>query len=1084
MPENKLQELEKDKRGDALKAITSDLETAMRAFLLDTYLRAIPADKFGGFWGALGCCKTGNKGLIPPVVERDTLLRYMGADFQKEVTSGSKKDWLKDPKQNEAFFLAAEAAYKKDNSEKLRRNVLGCLDITGFFKFSFLDSDYRKQMHGTVYGMLAMRYAKVSALGQNGWKELNNQARDGRNDKIGHVNSHTFRDMDVAEWRSAMDAWVKIANCLHDAQNDALYKRIMKTVEDAENLQNNTLYTLQNMAADCPGLTLEQITEILGIYHYKVENGAVFCTKEDVLKCLHHELYVQNIEKINAELRAEQEQTRREMPMASEAVIISAALEKRLEKIPKLQYLPACKGEPLEGRTLQELAETHYIVLTAALLKSPEGRSFVSSRLLPALKYAKRDPRKALIVDSTTLYHLFRQREEYAKLTEQYRTTLWTPPREAERLELYKRCKELRSADSAYFFVRDLKLPTLGAPDPLSTDDEAILSVMESHPFDRFCVLLCGAAGFVRMIDRKRLPFVQVGRVRAGVQHPICSLFPQLMPIARAASDEPLLADLLATYSEALENERSAEEEPEDEPNKAPAPPETPPEHAVEAATASAPARPEPVPEPAAPAPQSAPEPQPVQTSPVQPEPQPKPIQKPGNRHHGSAPFPPNLPLRKMDETLLPCRVRPAAGLTLRTEDGDPVTLRGALMEGDEEAKGGAGSLYLTDTPGQVAKIYNAEHLTAGRRDKLDEMLRHDPQIRGLCWPTHMLYTRKGDFIGYTMPQAPEGALPFSKSVLRIGSPSVREKLLKDWDRLDLVQAARSAAYIVAQLHRRNILMGDVNAGNFMVDPGNSANVYVVDTDSFQLGGFPCPVGVEDFTHPGTAQRLGVTGALKFDTFLRTPDEENYVLAIMLFKVLFLNQNPFVTKTKMTYREAMAAKKFSYALDGDDYEVPDGDNWMIWKNLPRKVSDAFTAAFTQWKCATAYEWVGLLDYYAASIRKYGFSRELAPMKYHEFRPDDPIYVDLVCPCCHKEFNIHKNRYAKLHDEFHTPIFCRNCNASLQQHGNEVLHNSLTCVKCGRKYDATFRENMYARAEPQKALCPNCRPRRTYYTRGR
>lgn len=527
------------------------------------------------------------------------------------------------------------------------------------------------------------------------------------------------------------------------------------------------------------------------------------------------------------------------------------------------------------------------------------------------------------------------------------------------------------------------------------------------------------------------------------------------------------------------------EGEPEDEPHKEPATPETPPEHAAEPAPVSVSAQPEPVPEPAAPAPQSTPEPQPVQASPdLQPEPQTKPIQKPGNRHHGSAPFPPNLPLRKMDETLLPCRVRPAAGLTLRTEDGDPITLRGALMEGDEEAKGGEGSLYLTDTPGQVAKIYNAEHLTAGRRDKLDEMLRHDPQIRGLCWPTHMLYTRKGDFIGYTMPQAPEGALPFSKSVLRIGSPSVREKLLKSWDRLDLVQAARSAAYIVAQLHRRNILMGDVNSGNFMVDPGNSANVYVVDTDSFQLGGFPCPVGVEDFTHPGTAQRLGVTGALKYDTFLRTPDEENYVLAIMIFKVLFLNQNPFVTKTKMTYREAMAAKKFSYALDGDDYEVPDGDNWMIWKNLPRKVSDAFTAAFTQWKCATAYEWVGLLDYYASSIRKYGFSRELAPMKYHEFRPDDPIYVDLVCPCCHKEFNIHKNRYAKLHDEFHTPIFCRNCNASLQQHGNEVLHDSLTCVKCGRKYDATFRENMYARAEPQKALCPNCRPRRTYYTRGR
>ena len=276
--------------------------------------------------------------------------------------------------------------------------------------------------------------------------------------------------------------------------------------------------------------------------------------------------------------------------------------------------------------------------------------------------------------------------------------------------------------------------------------------------------------------------------------------------------------------------------------------------------------------------------------------------------------------------------------------------------------------------------------------------------------------------------------------------------------------------------------MGDVNAGNFMVAPQNSSEVFLVDTDSFQLGGFPCPVGVADFTHPGTAKRLGVAGELKYDTFLRTQDEENYVLAILLFKLLFLNQNPFVTKTSMTYREAMAARKFSYALDGDDYDVPAGDSWMIWKNLPRDVANAFTAGFTKWQCATAEDWVRLLDRYANSIRKFGFSRELAPAKYHEFRPDDPIYVDLVCPCCHKEFNIHKNRYAKLHDEYHTPIFCRSCETSLRLHGTEVLPNSLTCVKCGKPYDATFRDTMFALAEPQRAVCPRCRQRRPYFKR--
>lgn len=1081
MPENKLTSLEKDERGDALKTITAEFETAMRAFLLDTYLRAIPADKFGGFWGALGCCQKGTNGIIPPVVEREVLLPYMGADFQKEVDAMPKKNaWLKDPDQNDVFCKAANAAYQANHSEELRRDILGCLDITGFFKFSFLDRDYRNKMKCTVYGLLAARYAKVSALGQHGWEALNKQARQGRNGTIGHVNSHTFRDMDTEEWRSSMDAWVKIADCLHDAKNDAHYNRIMKALDAAEKLKDTAMYTLQDLAKDCPDLTMEQITEALTIYHYEIINGAVFCIWEEAQSRLHREAEFLQYKKLNDDIHADKEQARREIPMASEAVIISAALEKRLQKVPQLQYLPDCKGTPLEGRPLVELVNTHYIVLTASLLMSHEGRNFVSHRLIPALKLAKRDPQKVLIVDGTTQYHLYRQRVAYNKLADQYRTTLWTPQRDAERQELLQRCQALRPADKAYLYIQGNHLPILGAPDPLSTEEDALLAMMESHPFDRFCVLLCGAAGFVRRIDRKQLPFVQVGRVRSGVDHPVCTLFPQLMPMARAAADEPLLADLLTSYQDALTEEPPAEDEPEAEPSQE-APEAAPPAQEPAPVPERAPA-PQPVPEPVPPAPEPKPEPKTTpQPAPEQKSaPQPRPAQ---SRRHGSAAFPPNMPLRKMDETLLPCRVRPVPGLTLRTEDGAPVTLRGALMEGNEEAKGGEGNLYLTSLPGQVAKIYNAEHLTAGRRDKLDEMLRHDPQIRGLCWPTHMLYTRKGDFVGYTMPKAPDGALPFSKSVLRIGSPSVHEKLLPNWDRLDLVQAARSAAHIVAQLHRRNILMGDVNAGNFMVDPKNSSNVYVVDTDSFQLGGYPCPVGVEDFTHPGTAQRLGVTGALKFDTFLRTPDEENYVLAILIFKVLFLNQNPFVTKTKLTYREAMAAKKFSYALEGDDYEVPDGDNWMIWKNLPRRVSDAFTAAFTKWQCATAYEWVGLMDRYSYNIRNDGFSRELAPMKYHEFRPDDPIYVDLVCPCCHKEFNIHKNRYAKLHDEFHTLIFCRNCNASLQQHGNEVLHDSLTCVKCGRKYDATFRENMYARAEPQRALCPRCRPRRTY-TRGR
>ena len=452
----------------------------------------------------------------------------------------------------------------------------------------------------------------------------------------------------------------------------------------------------------------------------------------------------------------------------------------------------------------------------------------------------------------------------------------------------------------------------------------------------------------------------------------------------------------------------------------------------------------------------------------------PQPLRRKGpTARHGSEPFAPQLPLRELDETLLPHLFDPAPGLVLYTEEGQTLTLTGPLTEEGEEAEGGEGRLFVTDLPGQVAKLYNAEHLTAGRRDKLVEMLAHDPGLPEVCWPTHLLYTAQGVFAGYLMPRAAEGALPFSKSVLKIGSPSLRQRVFPRWTRRDLAKSARAAAALLAALHRRNILMGDVNAGNFMVDPQDSGAVQLVDTDSFQLGGFPCPVGFEEFTHPATARRLGIKGALRFGSFLRTESEEDYALAILIFEILFLGQNPFITKTSVGYLEAMAQKRFPYALIGDDFEVPEGDNWMIWKNLPRKLTEAFTAAFVRWEVPSAADWVRLLDSYLYSIEHYGFSDALAPEKYHEFNPEDPIYVDLECPLCHRAFNLHKNQLANLRRRGR-PALCRSCNASIKLHGEEILPGALTCAICGKVYDERMETAAMVEAGVERPLCPDCR----------
>ena len=38
--------------------------------------------------------------------------------------------------------------------------------------------------------------------------------------------------------------------------------------------------------------------------------------------------------------------------------------------------------------------------------------------------------------------------------------------------------------------------------------------------------------------------------------------------------------------------------------------------------------------------------------------------------------------------------------------------------------------------------------------EKLQAILRSDPHIAGLCWPTAMLYAEGGAWVGYLMPKA------------------------------------------------------------------------------------------------------------------------------------------------------------------------------------------------------------------------------------------------------------------------------------------------------------------------------------------
>ena len=225
-------------------------------------------------------------------------------------------------------------------------------------------------------------------------------------------------------------------------------------------------------------------------------------------------------------------------------------------------------------------------------------------------------------------------------------------------------------------------------------------------------------------------------------------------------------------------------------------------------------------------------------------------------------------------------------GDELLTEEGQRVRLGEPLTEGGETARGGEGVIYLCEQfPGLVAKIYHPGQLTAQRQEKLRTMLAHDPRIPGVCWPVHLLKNEQGQFVGYLMPRAPKGAMPLSKTVLKIGGRAVHDELMSGWTRRDLIRVAMRLAQLMERLHRKNILMGDVNAGNVMVDLTDSGSVFLVDTDSYQFDGYPCPVGTDEFTCPFvTVNGQNVArprGQVRYGTLLRGLEEERFSLAVL-----------------------------------------------------------------------------------------------------------------------------------------------------------------------------------------------------------
>ena len=415
----------------------------------------------------------------------------------------------------------------------------------------------------------------------------------------------------------------------------------------------------------------------------------------------------------------------------------------------------------------------------------------------------------------------------------------------------------------------------------------------------------------------------------------------------------------------------------------------------------------------------------------------------------------------------LPLTVKISKGTKLFDQNNNEIIL------GEFIGEGGEGTVYSVDE-NTVAKVYNNKHLTQNRKEKLELLTSSSLKINKVCLPSALLFDERKEFVGYTMPKAPSKYQTFGESILQLGSTYSRNnnKDLNTWNRESLARLCSKLAKTFQKIHDENILIGDINANNILINlkDNQGGDFLIVDTDSFQIGPYPSPVGTPVFTSPEIYKRENTENP-RYGDFLRTLNDEEYAIASLLFQIIMLGQTPFAGKG-VEGEGIEALKNYNFDFRGSTStgaDTPDGPYRMIWTNTPKYIKDAFEKVFTGRGIVRCDEWSTLFFKYADSIKNNKSTNELMPYRY----PKSDIMVEFKCEICKRDVNLPKSRYDRLVN-YKDILCCAECNwKKIPSMKRET--RVATCEECG----ANFKESKYKLLlhikDPQRIriICQNC-----------
>ena len=167
--------------------------------------------------------------------------------------------------------------------------------------------------------------------------------------------------------------------------------------------------------------------------------------------------------------------------------------------------------------------------------------------------------------------------------------------------------------------------------------------------------------------------------------------------------------------------------------------------------------------------------------------------------------------------------------------------------------------------------------------------------------------------------------------------PTVWLSKQPNWTRKDSVRLAISILEGIEYLHRMKVLLGDINPMNILVRDANG--VFFVDCDSYQVEGFPCPVGSINFVAPEIQGQ-------DFTRFLRTPEHELFAVATLVFMIMMPGKPPYSHQGGADGAANIKKMHFPYPLgEKASREAPEGAWRFCWSHLNRALKEAFYSSF-------------------------------------------------------------------------------------------------------------------------------------------